>query len=243
MNCIRRQPIFPRRIRSDLYSFDSAEQSWPPSTPCVLSVLSSLVERVVRRNDRLSLSNSLTFSPPKYEVFNGVEVPDMSIQHYLERIFRYIHCSPSVFVVAYAYIDRLIQLHPQFKITSHNVHRLLIVTLMVASKFIEDINYKNSYYARVGGFSTDELNRLEMELLFLLGFKLQVTVNVFERYCCQLEREMAMGGGFQIERSLRLSYAKDESSRPNPKSQMGVYCLSSYNHKRNRSKSLIVDGM
>ncbi|GLJ31978.1 hypothetical protein SUGI_0643680 [Cryptomeria japonica] len=234
MDSIGRQPISPKRIRSDLYSFDSAQQSWPPSTPCMLSVLSSLLERVVVRNDRLAVSNSLTFSPAKYEVFNGVEVPDISIQLYLERIFRYIRCSPSVFVVAYAYIDRLVQFHPQFKISSQNVHRLIIVTVMVASKFVEDINYKNSYYATVGGFSTEEMNRLEMEFLFLLGFKLQVTVNVFESYCCHLEREVAMGGGFQIERSLRLSCAKDETSMPNPKSQMGIYGLSSYSHIKNR---------
>ncbi|GLJ31979.1 hypothetical protein SUGI_0643690 [Cryptomeria japonica] len=228
------QLISPTRIRSDLYSFDSAEQSWPPSTPCVLSVLSSLLERVVGRNDIFTVSNSFTFSPPKYEVFNGVEVPDMSIQHYLERIFRYIHCSPSVFVVAYAYIDRLIQFHPQFKISSQNVHRLIIVTVMVASKFVEEINYKNSYYAKVGGFSKEEINRLEMDFLFLLGFKLQVTVNVFESYCCHLEREVAMGGGFQIERSLRLSCAKDETCGPNSKFGMAVYGLSPSSHNRNR---------
>ncbi|GLJ31981.1 hypothetical protein SUGI_0643710 [Cryptomeria japonica] len=230
MDSIGTQLISPTRIRSDLYSFDSAEQS----CPCVLSVLSSLLERVVSRNDRLAVSNNITFSPPKYDVFNGLEVPDISIQHYLERIFRYIRCSPSVFVVAYAYIDRLIQFHPQFKINSQNVHRLIIVTVMIASKFVEDINYKNSYYATVGGFSREEINRLEMEFLFLLGFKLQVTVNVFERYCCHLEREVAMGGGFQIERSLRLSCAKDETCGPNSKSRMAVYGLSSYSHIKNR---------
>jgi hypothetical protein len=43
---------------------------------------------------------------------------------------------------------------------------------------------------------------MEMEFLFLMGFKLQVSVNVFESYCSHLEREVALGGGFQIERSL-----------------------------------------
>jgi hypothetical protein len=63
-------------------------------------------------------------------------------------------------------------------------------------------NYRNSYYARVGGVSSEEINRMEMEFLFLMGFKLQVSVNVFESYCSHLEREVALGGGFQIERSL-----------------------------------------
>jgi hypothetical protein len=82
-------------------------------------------------------------------VFHGIRIPDISIEQYLERIFKYAHCSPSVFVVAYAYIDRLIQLNSGFRITSQNVHRLLITSVMVAAKFLDDINYNNAYYAKV----------------------------------------------------------------------------------------------
>jgi len=190
------------RIRSDLYSLqiEDAERSFS-QTPTVISVLSSLVERTLARNERLAATCSLA-SPAKYRVFDGLQVPDMCIERYLERILKYVNCSSSVFVVAYAYIDRLIQFHPQFRITSVNVHRLLITTVMVASKFLEDLNCRNSYYARVGGVSSEEINRMEMEFLFLMGFKLQVSVNVFESYCSHLEREVALGGGFQIERSL-----------------------------------------
>eukprot|EP00253_Pinus_taeda_P000952 PITA_00952 len=194
------------RMRSDLYSLHSecedAERSLFP-IPTVISVLSSLVERTLARNERLAASYSPTYLPPKYRVFDSVhEVPDMSIERYLERILKYVNCSSSVLVVAYAYIDRLIQFHPQFRITSVNVHRLLITAVMVASKFLEDLNYRNSYYARVGGVSSEEINRMEMEFLFLMGFKLQVSVDVFESYCSHLEREVALGGGFQIERTL-----------------------------------------
>ncbi|KAI3886324.1 hypothetical protein MKX03_028829 [Papaver bracteatum] len=47
-----------------------------------------------------------------------------------------------------------------------------------------------------------EMNKLEVEFLFLMGFKLHVNVKVFESYCCHLEREVSIGGGYQIERSL-----------------------------------------
>eukprot|EP01018_Ginkgo_biloba_P011067 Gb_27690 [translate_table: standard] len=197
--------VSPGRIRSDLYSFSSHHNNSHQFSPipCVLTVLSSLVESLVARNERIAVSCSPSFTQRKYRVFDCVGVPDTSIERYLERIFKYVNCSPYVFVVANVYIDRLIQFHPQFRITCMNVHRLLITAVMVASKFVEDLNYRNSYYARVGGLRTEEINKLEIEFLFMMGFKLQVTVNVFESYCSHLEREVALGGGFQIERSLR----------------------------------------
>eukprot|EP01018_Ginkgo_biloba_P010860 Gb_19421 [translate_table: standard] len=94
----------------------------------------------------------------------------------------------------------------------HFFNRLLITAVMVASKFVENLNYRNSYYARVGGSRTEEINKLEIEFLFMTGFKLQVTVNVFENYCSHLEREVALGGGFQIERSLQFVSGGDSTS-------------------------------
>ncbi|KAJ9563299.1 hypothetical protein OSB04_008459 [Centaurea solstitialis] len=139
----------------------------------------------------------------KTRVFDCNETPDMTIQSYLERIFRYTRAGPSVYVVAYVYIDRFCQLLPEFRITGRNVHRLLITTIMVASKYVEDMNYRNSYFARVGGITTEEMNTLELEFLFLMNFKMHVNVSVFESYCSHLEREVSIGGGYHIEKTLR----------------------------------------
>ena len=55
----------------------------------------------------------------------------------------------------------------------------------------------------MGGLTTNELNNLELEFLFSMGFKLHVNVSVFESYCSHLEREVSIGGGYHIERTLR----------------------------------------
>lgn len=47
------------------------------------------------------------------------------------------------------------------------------------------------------------MNNLELEFLFLMGFKMHVNLSVFESYCSHLEREVSIGGGYQIERTLR----------------------------------------
>ncbi|KAF3570771.1 hypothetical protein F2Q69_00062538 [Brassica cretica] len=68
---------------------------------------------------------------------------------------------------------------------------------MLAAKVFDDRYYNNAYYARVGGVSTRELNRLEMTLLFALDFKLQVDPHTFHAHCCLLEKQNS--DGIQIE--------------------------------------------
>ncbi|XP_071709627.1 cyclin-U2-1-like [Rutidosis leptorrhynchoides] len=197
--------ISPRKLRYDVYSYSYQQDS---RTPLVISVLASLIQRTLARNERigrkydLNIKNNGSKSRVR-SVFDCNDIPDMTIQSYLERIFRYTKAGPSVYVVAYVYIDRFCRLLPEFRITARNVHRLLITTIMVASKYVEDMNYRNSYFARVGGVTTEEMNRLELELLFLMKFKMHVNVSVFESYCYHLEREVGIGGGYHIEKTLR----------------------------------------
>ncbi|KAG2324678.1 hypothetical protein Bca4012_039215 [Brassica carinata] len=194
--------ISTRKLRSDLYSYQNNSK-----TPLVISLLSSVIDRTLTRNQRISRRASPAYYSScgggKTHIFDCREIPDLTIQSYLERIFRYTKVGPSVYVVAYVYIDRFCQVNPGFRISLTNVHRLLITTIMIASKYVEDLNYRNSYFAKVGGLETEDLNRLELEFLFLMGFKLHVSVRVFESYCCHLEREVSFGGGYQIEKAIR----------------------------------------
>ena len=46
--------------------------------------------------------------------------------------------------------------HARASFSSPQVHRLLITSIMLASKFFDDVYYNNAYYARVGGISNIE---------------------------------------------------------------------------------------
>lgn len=52
-------------------------------------------------------------------------------------------------------------------------------------------HHNNAFFARIGGISNFELNKLELELLFLLNFRLTVTSSVFQRYYSHMEMEMS----------------------------------------------------
>lgn len=181
-----------------------AEPSQVELNPRVLTILSFVIEKMVARNDQLVMTSSdSAWLGKSLKGFHGIRVPSISIGKYLERIYKYTNCSPSCFVVAYVYIDRLVHAHPNSLVVSLNIHRLLVTSLMVAAKMLDDMHHNNAFYARVGGVSNSELNKLELELLFLLDFGLLVSSRVFESYCLHLEKEMMLDSAFhKIDRPL-----------------------------------------
>ncbi|RDX99278.1 Cyclin-U4-1 [Mucuna pruriens] len=204
-----------------------AELESPSVMPKLISFLSSLLKRVAESNDL----NQHQLLQQKISVFHGLTRPTISIQSYLERIFKYANCSPSCFIVAYVYLDRFTQKQPSLPINSFNVHRLLITSVMVAAKFMDDLYYNNAYYAKVGGITTIEMNFLEVDFLFGLGFHLNVTPGTFQAYCAQLQREMLLmqplsfaDSSLSLGKSLKahLCYSEDESSSHQKQQQLAV---------------------
>ncbi|KAL3349565.1 hypothetical protein AABB24_022600 [Solanum stoloniferum] len=166
--------------------------------PKILWIVASVIERSVQKNEKaLKGSNKRGV----VTVFHGARAPVLTVQQYIERIFKYSNCSPSCFVVAYIYLERFLSL-TDCLLTSLNVHRLLITSIMLAVKFVDDDCYNNAYYAKVGGITTTELNKLEMKFLAALDFRLHVTVESFDKYCLQLEKDT--NEKLQIDRPIRI---------------------------------------
>ncbi|KEH23761.1 putative cyclin [Medicago truncatula] len=194
-------------VSSDIYlSLGLKDLDKGVGVPRVLSLLSSLLERSVQKNEMLVETEHIE---DVVTVFHGLSAPTLSLRKYIDRIFKYSGCSPSCFVVAHIYVDRLLQ-NTEIKLTSLNVHRLLITSIMLAAKFMDDAFFNNAYYARVGGVKTCELNRLEMSFLFGIDFRLQVSVDTFHKYCWQLEEEGLET--LQIERPMQACRIKESWS-------------------------------
>ncbi|GAY67785.1 hypothetical protein CUMW_259240 [Citrus unshiu] len=95
------------------------------STPRVLSILSSVLERSIQKNESSSKASKKN---EVVTIFHCSQAPSLSIRQYIERIFKYSRCSPSCFVVAYIYLDRFLQ-RIKGCLARLNVHRLLITSL------------------------------------------------------------------------------------------------------------------
>lgn len=140
--------------------------------------------------------------------FHGCNVPDITLRAYLARILKYCPATSEVFIAILVYFDRIsrrleavsalpTEMKPMkpssylrgsgssnqlFVLDSYNVHRLIIASVTVASKFSSDIFYKNSRYAKVGGLPVEELNHLELQFLVLCDFKLLIGLQEIQHY-------------------------------------------------------------
>lgn len=133
---------FNTKLRnSELYStlglldklpLEEEESEKPPQ---VVLLIAYVLEKNIQKNDKL-LKKSKT--KDGVTIFHGSKAPTLNIRQYIERVFKYSKCSPSCFVVAYIYMDKFIRATTCY-LTSLNAHRLFIASVMVATKFIEDV--------------------------------------------------------------------------------------------------------
>jgi hypothetical protein len=122
----------------------------------------------------------MPFIPTKFDA----PVPlNVSITYFIGHVISSKLCSRECSVLALVYGQRLLAKYPSLTITRCNIHRLFLIALMLASKLIDDRYCRNNYYASIGGMDVTELNRLEMEFCFLIGFELNVTLEEFSNVC------------------------------------------------------------
>jgi len=142
----------------------------------LVEVLADVLERLCKRNDHLIQSNTPVTR------FHALAPPQITIKSYLERIAKYSSCSEECFILSLIYIDRLIRKNERFLVSSLNVHRLMITSIMLGAKFFDDQYFNNKYFGKVGGVSGREMNLLEIEFLFMINFDLFVETELYKVY-------------------------------------------------------------
>lgn len=118
--------------------------------------------------------------------FESIEAPRVSIVEYLIHFIQYAECSDSCFIFAFIYIDKLLHNVPGFWLNQRNIHRVLLISIVLAIKYLDDIYADNFVYAKIGGIALDEFNYLEKELLALLNFDLYVNPQLYSCYLREL---------------------------------------------------------
>jgi len=146
------------------------------ATAPMVSILASVLDKMIVEG---SQDNQLS-------IFSSYKEPPISLLDYLLRINTYARCSSSSFVLSLIYIDRLIERNA-FVVTRLNIHRLIVIAVMVAAKFIDDFHYNNATFAKIGGITTDEINDLERDFLIRLRYSLHATTAEFDTYGAALQ--------------------------------------------------------
>eukprot|EP00833_Pecoramyces_ruminatium_P012452 jgi/Orpsp1_1/1186484/evm.model.d7180000050968.1 len=122
-----------------------------------LRLMAGYLQGVIEQTDKMPESrNELTR-------FHAKSIPTIDIMAYLNRILKYAPCENDCFLSVLVYFNRMATLQnspPSFVssckkrrkpiiINSYNIHRLLIIGIMIAAKFYSDIFFTNSHYAKV----------------------------------------------------------------------------------------------
>lgn len=95
--------------------------------------------------------------------FTAAKTPQFSIGDYVIRLWKYSKASSLALVSACVYMLRI-----SIKINALSVHRLFLTALLFSAKMNDDIRHANGYYAKIGGISNGEMNKLEVEMLMTL---------------------------------------------------------------------------
>ena len=145
-----------------------------------LRVIAFTLQEAASQN-KLLIGREITLSR-----FHTLSPPKIPILKYLLYLHTKGNCPRSVFVVALILLDRLLLKKPEITITPNTVHKLFLCSLLTASKFTTDMYYNNLTWANIGGIRLEELNVLELEYLFALGFSIVVTKDEFNMYDSEL---------------------------------------------------------
>ncbi|KAG0168330.1 hypothetical protein DFQ28_003326 [Apophysomyces sp. BC1034] len=199
-----------------------------------IKLLASLLEKVIKANDRLhpptttanppiphssrqGRARSLSQSSP-YTCFHARSIPNISIHAYLTRILKYCPCANECFLALLVYFDRMSKsssTRPSLRIDSFNIHRLIIAGVVIASKLFSDIFFTNTRYAKVGGLPASELNILELEFLRLNDYALFVGQEELQQYGDQLQMHWIR------EHETNISTSEQEGSDDFPPGNVG----------------------
>ena len=107
--------------------------------------------------------------------------PSISINDYLDRLYKYSKMNISTVILILIYIDRISNIN-KFKLTYYIIHKLILSSMVVAIKYNEDQYYSIKFYAKLGGVTKTEMIFLEYYFVSLINFNLFIKKELFDKY-------------------------------------------------------------
>mmetsp|Transcript_33001 Transcript_33001/g.71253 ORF Transcript_33001/g.71253 Transcript_33001/m.71253 type:complete len:238 (+) Transcript_33001:104-817(+) len=176
----------------------------PSTFPPVVDAFAMFLNHLVYLSELTPRAQPTDFLSKPLAAFESSEVPNISIKEYVERVYTYSSMSPACYVIAYCWLKTIAEggglqgpagsnnVGSASRISAFNIHRLAFLALVSAAKFVDDVYYQQGFYASIGGITTQELNFLEREFLYLLDYKLFISTEDFACSLMELELELEL---------------------------------------------------
>jgi hypothetical protein len=103
------------------------------------------------------------------------------ILKYLNYIYSNSNCSPSAIIIGVIYLERM-KKYKKWRLFNYNFKKLLLISIMVASKMYDDNYISNGYWAQIGNMSLRNLNKNELNFIFEITFLLIVKKEEYDDF-------------------------------------------------------------
>jgi hypothetical protein len=147
----------------------------------IIITISDLLNNICNENNSIKINSKNIEINKKIRYFMLKNIPSISIKDFLLRLIKYSKICESTLIIMLIYIDRICHRY-NFKITYHNIYKLMIIAMVIAIKYNEDEIYPSDFYSKIGGISKNEMNNLEYEFVCMIDFKLFISEDLFYKY-------------------------------------------------------------
>ncbi|KYQ88220.1 Non-receptor tyrosine kinase spore lysis A [Tieghemostelium lacteum] len=180
MNTANLESIFDILSKTELPKYSPVIPKRDTKDNVLLDVLCTVINKLITNGDKIK-NDRREFYPPNRKP------PTIGIDAYLARLLKYSPCSKECFIMSLVYIDRFLR-NCDLIVNSMNIHRLVITSLLISTKYLDDIFYNNEFYSQVGGISLREMNGLEVNFLTMMNYTVNCSLDEFEKYSREVEK-------------------------------------------------------
>eukprot|EP00128_Syssomonas_multiformis_P005365 Colp12_sorted_trinity150504_noHs@14822 len=118
------------------------------------------------------------------------EVYSPSFKGFMTEVLKKTDCALSTFIVALMYLQQLARLLNVKDSDPRCVHRLFLVGLLTASKYLDDFVVRNVDWAELANVDVRSVNAIEREFLQFLNYDLYISVERYQSFIEQLQAVM-----------------------------------------------------
>lgn len=158
-------------------SFESQDIYTPSLKSHIISSIAKnlyeiMEENKLMGNDQLNLKDN---------IFYLDVIPNISLEYFINHLFKYTNMSISSLILAIIYIDQFCEKF-KYALSMHNIFRILLIFVYISIKLNEDINIKPDFYSKVAGVSIKDLNMLEFQMCVAMNFEFFIKSDYYQQY-------------------------------------------------------------
>jgi hypothetical protein len=160
-------------------SFESQEIYTPSLKSHIISSIVKNLHEIMDEN--LQMGNDPNLINLKDNIFYLDQIPNISLEYFIQHLFKYTNMSISSLILAIIYIDQFCEKY-HYALNMHNIFRILLIFVYISIKVNEDINIKPEFYSKVAGVSIKDLNMLEFQMCVAMNFDFFIKSDYYQQY-------------------------------------------------------------